>query len=137
ARAGRSPGAPARRPGPGAAPGRKRPRPGRRSIELGTPGRTAGGGRLQRSRRPTAEHTMRERMSTILITGPGGLTGSEAAAHYGRQGHTVLGIENNMRRQFFGPGGDVLWNIRRLCATVPGFVHVNLDIRDREGLARL
>jgi len=47
------------------------------------------------------------------------------------QGHTVLGIDNNMRRDFFGPKGDTTWMLRRLLATTRAFTHSPADIRDR------
>ena len=73
----------------------------------------------------------------ILVTGAGGLIGSEAVEHYGCQGHQVWGIDNNMRQSFFGSAGDVTWNIQRLLETVPAFRHVDLDIRERAGLLTL
>ena len=50
----------------------------------------------------------------ILVTGSNGLIGSEAVEHFARQGHIVHGVDNNMRADFFGPGGDTRWNQRRL-----------------------
>jgi nucleoside-diphosphate-sugar epimerase len=50
----------------------------------------------------------------ILVTGSSGLIGSEAVEHFDREGHQVIGIDNNMRREFFGPPGDTLWNLERL-----------------------
>lgn len=41
----------------------------------------------------------------ILVTGSSGLIGSEAVEHFDRQGHEVTGVDNNMRRDFFGPAG--------------------------------
>jgi len=73
----------------------------------------------------------------ILVTGAGGLIGSEAVEYYGRQDHQVWGIDNNMRQAFFGSGGDITWNIRRLKRIIPTFCHVDLDIRDRSGLLAL
>jgi CDP-paratose 2-epimerase len=73
----------------------------------------------------------------VLVTGAGGLIGSEAVAYYGSQGHMVVGIDNNMRQAFFGAPGDVSWNIRRLEATVPRFRHAPIDIRDRVALEAL
>ncbi len=67
----------------------------------------------------------------VLVTGSSGLIGSEAVVHYGGAGCTVHGIDNNQRQRFFGPLGDTTWNLRRLQADVPGFVHHDLDIRDR------
>ena len=38
----------------------------------------------------------------ILVTGSSGLIGSEAVAHFDGQGHEIVGVDNNMRRVFFG-----------------------------------
>jgi len=68
----------------------------------------------------------------ILITGSSGLIGSEAVRYFGAQGHDVWGIDNNLRREFFGEKGDTLWNLKGLQAAFPGFRHEAIDIRDRE-----
>lgn len=68
----------------------------------------------------------------VLVTGSSGLIGSEAVAHFDRAGHQVFGADNNMRREFFGPGGDTLWNLERLRSKTKHFTHVALDIRDRQ-----
>ena len=73
----------------------------------------------------------------VLITGSSGLIGSEAAVKYGRQGWTVHGIDNNQRRRFFGPKGDTTWNLQCLMAEVPGFIHHDIDIRDRGAILTL
>src|SRR6202162_1483919 len=73
----------------------------------------------------------------ILVTGSSGLIGSEAVEHFDRQGHAVIGIDNNMRREFFGPPVDALWNLERLKKSRKHFSHSSLDIRDRSGLASL
>jgi CDP-paratose 2-epimerase len=73
----------------------------------------------------------------VLVTGAGGLIGSEAVKYYGGQGSEVFGIDNNMRQVFFGLQGDVTWNIQHLKEIVPKFMHLDLDIRDRVGLAAL
>src|SRR5258708_27887205 len=67
----------------------------------------------------------------ILVTGSSGLIGSEAVEHFDRQGHTVVGADNNMRRVFFGAPGDTLWNLERLKRTAKRFTPTLLDIRDR------
>lgn len=72
----------------------------------------------------------------ILVTGSSGLIGSEAVEYFDRAGHTVHGMDNNMRMDFFGPEGDTRWNRRRLEATCRRFTHHELDIRNREGVAR-
>ena len=77
-----------------------------------------------------------ERMR-VLVTGSSGLIGSEAAEHFDRQGHEVVGVDNNMRRVFFGPAGDTLWNLERLKAATKRFTHAALDIRDRAAIEEL
>ncbi len=39
----------------------------------------------------------------VLVTGSSGLIGSEAVKYYDERGHRVIGVDNNMRREFFGP----------------------------------
>jgi CDP-paratose 2-epimerase len=68
----------------------------------------------------------------VLVTGSSGLIGSEATEYFDHQGHRVTGIDNNMRREFFGPAGDTLWNLERLKGVTKNFSHVDLDLRDRE-----
>jgi CDP-paratose 2-epimerase len=49
----------------------------------------------------------------------------------------VHGIDNNMRREFFGAPGDTRWNLQRLCETTRTFTHHDIDIRDRDALQNL
>ncbi len=67
---------------------------------------------------------------TVLVTGSSGLIGSEAVEYFDRQGHCVVGMDNNMRRAFFGPQGDTLWNLERLRSVTRSFVPLDIDIRD-------
>ena len=77
-------------------------------------------------------------MKTLLVTGSSGLIGSEVCTYFGRElGYIVHGLDNNQRAVFFGPQGDTRWNQQRLQREVPGFVHHELDIRDREGVRAL
>ena len=76
-------------------------------------------------------------MKTILVTGSSGLIGSEAVQHFDRQGHRVIGVDNNMRRVFFGEPGDTAWNLDRLRNSTQNFVHHNLDIRGRPAIDEL
>ena len=73
----------------------------------------------------------------ILVTGSSGLIGSEAVAHFDAHGHDVIGVDNNMRRVFFGVAGDTLWNLDRLKKSTKRFKHAELDIRDRAGIDEL
>ncbi len=70
----------------------------------------------------------------ILVTGSSGLIGSEAVEHFDAQEHEVVGLDNNMRQQFFGPQGDTTWNLQRLQSVTRQFRPVSIDIRDREKL---
>lgn len=70
----------------------------------------------------------------ILVSGSGGLIGSEVVSYFVSRGHAVRGIDNNMRADFFGPQGDTEWNSARLCARFPRFTLDKLDIRDRAAL---
>tara|TARA_B100001758_G_C18348248_1_gene578295 strand:+ start:135 stop:1187 length:1053 start_codon:yes stop_codon:yes gene_type:complete len=68
----------------------------------------------------------------ILITGSSGLIGSEAVEYYSKRGHSVFGIDNNMRKYFFGEKGDTLWNVDRLKNKYNNYSHFDIDIRDFE-----
>src|SRR5580700_10010473 len=76
-------------------------------------------------------------MNNLLVTGSSGLIGSEVVDYFCKLGWQVHGVDNNMRADFFGPGGDTRWNQRRLLATHTTFKHHELDIRDRAGVDAL
>ena len=76
-------------------------------------------------------------MSKLLVTGAAGLIGSEVVAWFSHLGWEVVGVDNNMRADFFGPKGDTRWNTRRMERDLPGYECVDLDIRDRLGLIKL
>jgi CDP-paratose 2-epimerase len=73
----------------------------------------------------------------VLVTGSSGLIGSEAVEHYDALGCEVHGVDNNMRREFFGPKGDTRWNLARLERVTRNFTHHPVDIRDRESVFEL
>lgn len=73
----------------------------------------------------------------ILVTGSSGLIGSEAVRHFGNEGHEVFGIDNNMRKLFFGDAGDTSWNLDLLRREVPNFMHHDVDIRDRAAVEQV
>jgi CDP-paratose 2-epimerase len=76
--------------------------------------------------------------SKLLITGSSGLIGSEVCCYFSRElGFEIHGVDNNQRAVFFGPHGDTRWNQQRLEKDLRGFVHHELDIRDREGVLDL
>jgi CDP-paratose 2-epimerase len=76
-------------------------------------------------------------MPTVIVTGSGGLIGSEAVAHFVRRGYDVVGIENDMRARFFGPDASTAHTTRRLLDAHPEFRSEELDIRDADGVRAL
>lgn len=76
-------------------------------------------------------------MRRVLITGSSGLIGSEAVTYFDARGWEVHGVDNNMRRDFFGPDGDTTWNLERLRRIAEHFTHHHLDIRDRPAILEL
>jgi CDP-paratose 2-epimerase len=73
----------------------------------------------------------------LLITGSNGLIGSELVTFFDKQAEDIIGIDNNMRADFFGDEGDTGWNCQRLRRMARRFRHFDLDVRDREALDRL
>ena len=76
-------------------------------------------------------------MKQVLVTGSSGLIGSEAVAFFDHRGWQVHGVDNNMRRDFFGSDGDTTWNLERLRRTTKYFAHYPMDIRDRPAMLDL
>jgi CDP-paratose 2-epimerase len=76
-------------------------------------------------------------MAVVLITGASGLIGSEAALFFAGKGLDVVGVDNDMRRYFFGDDGSTAWRREMLERTVRGYRHVHGDIRDEAAMERL
>lgn len=71
-------------------------------------------------------------MTVAIVTGSGGLIGSEAARHFASLGLDVVGVDNDMRKVFFGDEASTAWNAQRLVTELgSSYTHVDLDIRDR------
>lgn len=49
----------------------------------------------------------------------------------------MVGVDNNMRADFFGPKGDTTWNLKRLQSATRNFHHTQLDIRDRAAVLKI
>lgn len=74
-------------------------------------------------------------MTVALITGAAGLIGSEAALHFGGLGLDIVGIDNDLRRTFFGSDGSTDWNRLRVQRRLGGaYTHLDLDVRDRNAI---
>ncbi len=72
-----------------------------------------------------------------LVTGSGGLIGSACSRLLCEQGWTVVGVDNDLRRQFFGDQGSTRSTVAELCDSLPDYHHYALDIRDRQALRDL
>jgi CDP-paratose 2-epimerase len=73
-------------------------------------------------------------MPTAIVTGSGGLIGSESAARLMTDGYDVIGIENDTRSRLFGPEASTNHVTERLRRQFPGFRSLDLDIRDADGI---
>lgn len=76
-------------------------------------------------------------MSVALITGSAGLIGSEAVRHFARKGLNIVGIDNDMRRYFFGDEASTAWMQEQLARSVTNYQHHQLDIRDEGAIFNL
>ena len=76
-------------------------------------------------------------MSVVLITGSAGLIGAEAVRFFHAKGFSVVGVDNDMRRYFFGEEASTTWSRLQLEETVPGYRHHATDIRDQQAIDRL
>ncbi len=77
-------------------------------------------------------------MKTVLITGSAGLVGSEAAVFFAGKGFHIVGVDNDMRRYFFGADASTKWNSNRLKKSLKdAYEHYDADIRDEKALARI
>lgn len=77
-------------------------------------------------------------MSTVIISGSAGLVGSEAARHFVAEGWDVVGIDNDLRKHFFGDDGSTAWSAERLQQELGSrFTSHSIDIRDRSALEAL
>ena len=77
-------------------------------------------------------------MSVCIITGSAGLIGSEATRFFGNLGFHVVGVDNDMRRTFFGAEASTAWTVaetRRLLKH--RYDHHDLDVRDRARMSEL
>jgi CDP-paratose 2-epimerase len=76
-------------------------------------------------------------MAVVMVTGSGGLVGSEAVQYFCRLGFDVVGIDNDMRRQFFGDAASTGWMAEQMSARWRNYRHDTSDIRDRDAIRRI
>jgi CDP-paratose 2-epimerase len=73
-------------------------------------------------------------MPVAIVSGSGGLIGSESVKHLVAQGFDVVGLENDMRARFFGPEASTARTTQQLVETLDTFTSLDLDIRDADGV---
>jgi CDP-paratose 2-epimerase len=76
-------------------------------------------------------------MKTAIITGSAGLIGSESVRFFADKGFQIVGIDNDMRKVFFGEDASTSWNRDRLKEEIHEYVHFDMDIRDEQKIEQL
>ena len=74
-------------------------------------------------------------MDVVVVTGAGGLVGSDTVRFYARTADLVVGVDNDMRATFFGDEASTSWSVSALEAAHDNYRHVPIDIRDSDGVA--
>ncbi|TMK28113.1 MAG: NAD-dependent epimerase/dehydratase family protein [Actinobacteria bacterium] len=77
-------------------------------------------------------------MPLAIVTGSGGLVGSESVAHFAESGFDVVGVENDMRAYFFGAAASTKPQTQRLLEAYPdSFRSLEIEIRDADAVDKL
>jgi len=76
-------------------------------------------------------------MKIALITGSGGLIGSEAVSFLADKFDAIVGVDNNLRAYFFGNSASTDWNVYRIQDQFPNYLHYGTDIRNYEDLKKI
>ena len=76
-------------------------------------------------------------MSIALVTGSAGLIGSETCRRFSKEGFTIVGIDNDMRAEFFGAAASTASTRQQLESELEGYTHHGIDIRDASALQAL
>lgn len=76
-------------------------------------------------------------MKVAIVTGSGGLIGSESVLHFSKTFDLIVGIDNDMRARFFGDEASTRWLSNDLSVRLANYRHVDCDIRDSAAIAAL
>jgi len=71
------------------------------------------------------------------VTGSAGLIGSETSKRFHAEGMEIVGLDNDMRAEFFGPEASTLSTRQRLESVLPRYTHQSIDIRDFEAVKKV
>jgi CDP-paratose 2-epimerase len=80
---------------------------------------------------------MVSRMDVAIVTGSGGLIGAESVRFFSRQGFHVVGVDNDMRAEFFGDEASTAWSVAELKEKVGNYTHYTDDIRDYDAMRKI
>jgi len=76
-------------------------------------------------------------MALAIVTGSGGLVGSDSVRRLVESGWEVVGIENDMRARFFGPDASTAHVTEQLTEAYPEFRSIEAEIRDEQTIRRI
>ena len=76
-------------------------------------------------------------MSVVLITGSSGLVGSESVNFFSKKGFDVIGIDNDLRKHFFGKESSTKSVKNKLIKSNKNFNSLNIDIRNYKALEKI
>ncbi len=76
-------------------------------------------------------------MDIAIVTGSAGLIGSQMVRFLTEKGMKVHGIDNDMRREFFGDEASTDWNRLRLEQDCPEYCHHANDIRSESEMEQI
>lgn len=76
-------------------------------------------------------------MKKVLVTGSGGLIGSESVRFFSQKGFEVHGVDNDMRQYFFGPEASTNASVKELKKNIHTYVHHKADIRDNKAIEKI
>lgn len=76
-------------------------------------------------------------MKKVLVTGSGGLIGSESVRFFAEKGFEVHGVDNNMRQYFFGPEASTNASVKELKKNISTYIHHKADIRDNKTIEKI
>jgi CDP-paratose 2-epimerase len=76
-------------------------------------------------------------LKTVVVTGSAGLIGSETVKRFAQDGARVVGIDNDMRAQFFGAEASTKKIRDDLVRNIKNYEHHNIDIRDEANVTEL
>lgn len=76
-------------------------------------------------------------MNIAIVTGSSGLVGAATVRLFAKKGFHVVGIDNDMRKYFFGPDASTDWSRQKLESEIKNFTHHTADIRDSSAIEKI